>query len=775
MNRANIRASMVVIALVVALGIGAIADWTTPDGLSMNVLELLEMVDRAIYITTAGLSGYGESDSRVLAQELVNIFEGPSGEHYDETSATSADVGIMSHPLMAFTSDWAAWFQSLSGSQAALAVESLSYASMYLQVAYEAALALLEDDGGWFGKDFSWLSAYAALLAAKGDAEDPLLLPGIGHLAALDLAQATVAQAESGTPLVLQARIQETTEDGFLLLESGIYGDPAIVAKSITIRGVSPEETILEGTPWVPAIQILADDEPITVRLQNLTIRDGVTGLSTTSSGDPSVPIALELENVHFVSNESGILIGRPTQLRADGCLFQENDTAVASLWPVGEGGKSAVVLNSCRFVRNGVSASARGGDAITLRSCRILEGTDPRVDVGISDGAVLHMSDCVLQRVAGGGVTLDGTAFATLTNNTIVTPYAYGITVGPKTDDDQDCGMAVSSSTEDLPPGEVSGHGNIIEYGICPVTMRFLTDPSPEEVSVNSGESIQAAIDAVVPGGTVSINAGHYSSDLVVEKSLSMVGAGKEEVLLEAADGQRAIFVASDLRIDIDLSALTLEGDASGVGVYAQGDVSIDMRDVVIRDFGNGVSLRDGARSKAIGCSFLGNGYGASASAFGRFEAIGCVFDSNQRAVSGTMSAILKLSSCSVLGCTDSRAAISGWCTEMTLSSCTIYNNECAGVRLGGGELSTLHITDCTIRRNILGIDFVCGGCAPGGVDEYEPSHGDCEYGTVSGWANEIPGADEPDGNEEGAFFVCFPDKMPDLSFLTEPKPAGE
>jgi len=729
MRKRTIRVSVVAVALVIALVSGATAEWTTADNFSMNVAELIELIDRALYLATSGMSGYDEQDRQVLAQSLVNVFEGPSGEHYDNASVTAVEVGIMSHPLLVLNSNWVTWLQSLSGGKAAFAVESLANVDMYIRVAYETALALLERDGGWFGEEYSWLIAYAALLAAKGDADDPLLLPGLARLEALDLVADATGEADPETALVLQARIQETAEAGFLLLEAGVYRDPAIVTRDITIRGESPEETILEGTFWVPVIQIVAD-QPVTVRLQNLTIRGGVTGLSTASTIDSSARIVLELEDVHFVSNEASIMVGRPTSLSAVDCLFEDNDTAV-HISPIAEGGLSEVVLNDCDFLRNGTAVSVRGSDAATLRYCRILDGTDPNTDIRVNDGAVLYMSDCTLERVAGGGIRLDGSAFATLLNNVITTPYANGVRVGPRTEDDQDCGMGISSDDESLPAGEVTGHGNTIEFGYCPVTMRFLLDDAPH-------------------------------------------GSAEGDVTITPSSALPAIWVTSDRGIRVGCSTLDIVGKGSGGGLLVSGPVSVSMSDIGILDFGNGISLSEGAYAKAVNCVFSGNYNGASAREFGSFEAIACTFSDNVRAVSGVTSAVLTLSACTISGCTDRSAAVSGWCTVMSLSNCTIQDNECAGIRLGGGERSVLRMTDCNVRRNNLGIDFVCGDCSPGGVDDWESTKRDCVYGTVSGWGNEIPGTGESDQNEEGQYFVCYPDRMPDLSFLTEPKPAG-
>ena len=620
MNRECIRIAAVAVAIAGLLVSGAAAQSTTAPGLAMNGDELIELIDQALYLASAGMSGYGESDVRILAQSLVNVFEGSSGEHYDDTSATVVEVGIMSHPLMAFTSDWVTWFQSLSGSEATLAVEALANVNVSLKFAYDAALSLLQDDGGWFGHAYSWFLTYAALLAAKGDVDDPLLLPGIEQLAALELGMDAMEMEGSEATLVLQTAIQDAAESGFVMLEAGVYrGDPTILTQDITIYGVSPEETILEGTFWVPFIQILAD-EPITVRLQNLTIRGGVTALSTAFTGDASAQITLELENVHFVSNESGIVIGHPTQLTAHNCLFEENQTAI-QVSPIGEGGLSTVELNACEFLKNETAVSARGGDTVILRYCRILDGTDPYADISIADGAMLRMSDCVLERVAGGGIRIAGSAFATLTNNTITTPYAYGIAVGPSSDDDQDCGRGFASDDEDLPPGEVTGHGNVIAYGICPFSLDFLIDPAPQEVTVSAGESIQAAVDWVAKGGTILIDEGAYQENLTIRKPVVLVAA--ERAVIAAQDVSRPVIDIAGTA-GVTINGTRIESAASGIRVM-QASCRVMSCDIESADVGLDATLFGGDQVYIEATAFAGEGVGIKAIGSGQIEVSNC------------------------------------------------------------------------------------------------------------------------------------------------------
>lgn len=103
-------------------------------------------------------------------------------------------------------------------------------------------------------------------------------------------------------------------------------------------------------------------------------------------------------------------------------------------------------------------------------------------------------------------------------------------------------------------------------------------TDPDGPGPATNFGgdafATIQAGIDGVAAEGTVNLAAGNYqASDLWIEKSLSLVGAGTSQTIIgpAVADGHQCnpftsahqgIVVAAN---DVSLSGFTLDGNADG------------------------------------------------------------------------------------------------------------------------------------------------------------------------------------------------------------------
>lgn len=81
----------------------------------------------------------------------------------------------------------------------------------------------------------------------------------------------------------------------------------------------------------------------------------------------------------------------------------------------------------------------------------------------------------------------------------------------------------------------------------------------SAAAIRVESGDSIQDAIDAANPGDVIFVGPGTYNENVIVDKSVSIKGAGADVTTVQAQDSSKAVFavVASGVRI----SRFTIKG----------------------------------------------------------------------------------------------------------------------------------------------------------------------------------------------------------------------
>ncbi len=90
----------------------------------------------------------------------------------------------------------------------------------------------------------------------------------------------------------------------------------------------------------------------------------------------------------------------------------------------------------------------------------------------------------------------------------------------------------------------------------------------APAAIEVIPGQSIQAAIDAALPGQTILINAGHYTETLILSKAVSLTGVNSDTVIIHAMPGHR-VLTATGALVDssVVISGLSFTGgDETGL-----------------------------------------------------------------------------------------------------------------------------------------------------------------------------------------------------------------
>ena len=782
----------ILIMLILSVLVGSVAvggatseSISTHDEFVEAVALLSDLLDRATYLAITGFSAYDAEDQRVAAQELVNLFEGPGGPNYKSQTdgvAQEDELGILAsfeHQKNANITDL---FEGFSYSQFFVFRDVSWNTEHFLRLSYVSALEALRIAYSLIGPKDAFRTSYAFLLAAKGGFDDPFLVAGVQSLR--NLLPSTEVRALQDDSI--QAAIDVLPDGGTLQLESGVYRERLIITKSVTIVGAQQGDdetradggTVLEGVAWEPVVSVISD-EPVIILLENLVIRGGSTAIgSWLTLSQPNV--TLTLKNVTFLENGTGLVLGKGTLATCTNCRFKNNDFAVRALAP--EEGAQANFTN-CVFDGNESVIEAWGNQTITLDRCVLQNGTDPDGDISLAGAASLEMRNSELHRVAGRGIVLMDTVSLMLVDSVIETADSYAIAVArtdarPSDQTEQDCGVFLGRNDTELPLGTIAGYGNTISGGVCPTSLLFLTEPAQTEISVAPGQSIQAAIDLVADGGVVTIGAGTYLEAITIDKSLSLISAVGDsgDVILDWDVEGTVISISSSVPIDVALSGLTFQGAGAGWAIDVGENATVGMQNMTFHDLGTATQVHDGGSVTASHCLFTGNGSTIVLGPNGHFTGSWCSFSDNRQAIMSAWSSACTLTDSEIIGCTGDGEAISVHCTDLELRSCTIRDSVGSAIHLGGGEATKLHIINSSLTGNAYGIDFTYGSCNPGDDPDWDaPQPSARSYATVTGWNNHIPGPDEPDGNREGAFWYCFPDRLVDPSFLAEPKSEDE
>lgn len=566
---------LILIGLVACAAVGGMASESivTQDEFAAMIKSLSDLMERATYLAITGFSAYDSEDQSVVAQELVNLFEGTDGPNYESQTidaASEIDLGILASFESLMNANASDWFEGSPYSQYPVFRELSWNTEHFLRLSYVSALEALRIAYSLIGPEDAFRTSYAFLLAARGGFDDPFLVAGVQSLRdLLPSPEDRALQEES-----IQAAIDALPDGGTLQLKSGIYREPLIITRSVTIVGVaqsdrgsgSDERTVLEGVAWEPVISVMSD-EPVTIVIENLTIRGGGAAIHLlTSSIQPNVK--LDLKNVLFLENDTGLALGKGSRVTCTDSNFENNELAVRALAP--EEGAWASLTN-CVFDGNESVIEAWGNQMITLDECLIQNGTDPNGDISLAGGASLEMRNSELARSSGRGIVLMDTASMTLTNSVIETTNAHAIAVASTRTDLRDQAtqgcpvvMGWTEYEAELPLGTIAGRGNTIIGGVCPEeSLLFLTEPAPAEILVVPGQSIQAAIESVADGGVIAIESGTYHENLDISRSLTLVGDGRV-TLIPSDRTESAIRISEST--DVVIQGIQIENAGTGI-----------------------------------------------------------------------------------------------------------------------------------------------------------------------------------------------------------------
>lgn len=417
----------------------------------------------------------------------------------------------------------------------------------------------------------------------------------------------------------IQKAIDGVKEGAVVCLAAGTYEENLSIGKSLTLVGIGqqPKDAQIAGVKkFYPVIYIKSNFEiEVTIRNLAITLGESDVGVSVYNKARAAIN-----RSIIFGERGIGLLALGSSQVSLSDCTisgtvrgFTIGDSAWVSLtsstiadiaYGIEVWGSATVSLytstisssrisfeiaDSATAILVNSSISGRQGDLVVmdLAQVNLINSTVSESKDGyglmVSDSAKVSLTNSTISRNSWNGLSIRGSAQVTLANSTISDNGGIGIAVGGSAtveikestvQNNQGCGIGVFSKEAQVhgTPNKVWNNGADL-CGFAPAYLRQPLIAQTDQAHLRIPEdykSLQEAVDAITPGGTILIAAGYYEAGLTIWKPLKLKGVGRGQTVLRARPQHWPIIsIIADVE-EILLEGLQIEGSqSSGLLIY--------------------------------------------------------------------------------------------------------------------------------------------------------------------------------------------------------------
>lgn len=215
-----------------------------------------------------------------------------------------------------------------------------------------------------------------------------------------------------------------------------------------------------------------------------------------------------------------------------------------------------------------------------------------------------------------------------------------------------------------------------------------------PLSITVQPGESIQAAIKAAPAGAVIVLGAGEWQEALTIDKSLILRGAGADRTSIRARGSDRAVIAANSggvAGVEVVLEDLAVTGARRGI--WLDGSLRARLVRVTVHDCVGtyGVFVDGTVQASLVDCTIMANEeLGVGTGAFARATLVACTLRDN----GSTDVALFEFSRVTMLDCSLGGSSKGVWVynkAQATLASCTLTDSNIAFTLRDSGQLTAL------------------------------------------------------------------------------------
>lgn len=410
----------------------------------------------------------------------------------------------------------------------------------------------------------------------------------------------------------IQNAIDQATSGDTVVVKEGTYNENLTIDKNLTLKASPDEKVVVQGTiDSYPSIKIGPSEAEVT--LKRIHLEGGFRGLYVTGQATVTLNGVVIADNIGYglgLNNNAQATVTNCTIARNshEGVVLQDSArVAIQNSEFTGNTGSGINLSNSARAhiqeskVTLNAKGSVIGGGVLLVDTARVsikrTEISDNRINVKFFDNARGTINNSTVTKGQRGIFLLNSSSIS-IQDSEIIGNKRAGIwllnsaeaTLQRNKFRENGVGI-INYSDRDLlfEKNEMVGNGVHFVGNIQPSIRNELRESTREQITLpdNNYSSLQAAIDALLPGGTITLT-GPVEGRAVVSKQLTIKGA-REDVKLTPLGDKFAPVLSLIQGADVKLSNVTLTNPL-GKGVTLGG---------------NGILRAD--QSKISGCVFGG------------------------------------------------------------------------------------------------------------------------------------------------------------------------
>ena len=343
----------------------------------------------------------------------------------------------------------------------------------------------------------------------------------------------------------IQEAIDSVPEGSAIGIRAGTYEENLLIEKAIRLVGVGAEATVIQAVEEGYPVVRITGEEAIEVGLEGLTVRGGFGACAERGI----CPYGLLIQGKAQVSLE-GIAV---TGSESHGLVIM--DEAQVSLVD------SQIFDNRRAGIRFECSSKIT---EMAMRNSRVF---DNYTGIAVVSDSQVTVEDSEVSGNDFLGFDVKGLGPANkveIRRTRIV--------------DNGGCGINVFGNLGRVTGSDNEMHGNGADLcGYAPPELRRPLVPQTERAELTvPGDyaTVQEAIDALAPGGVITLAEGTYQEGLTLWKPLTLKGAGRERMILRALP-ERSLVMSIPAGVSVKLEGLQITGsDRNGLLITGQAEL---------------------------------------------------------------------------------------------------------------------------------------------------------------------------------------------------------